>query len=330
MLQAEDAMPRRKANIGKLAAVGLKLAVTGGCFWYVVRQIDFVVFMQTFPAIHLGWLMLAVLGAASQVPLIGLRWSTVLGALPGQRVARPDAIAITWISVFVGQVLPYAAGDAMRVWLLSRLGRDWKTGIVSVLIDRGAGVAMLFAYGFVILLLPSALTALEGYRGAVLAIFGAVPVGVLLGLASVPWVAPMLGGWRYTRWLSTVALACHQVLVRSRAGIVIAILAFAIYTLTILCVWCVGRALGIALPLVDAAVLFILMLGVALVPISIGGWGLRELAVVTLLASHGVPAEIALSLSLTFGVVYVLGALPGVLIWAIYSPPQPAAIKAET
>jgi hypothetical protein len=81
---------------------------------------------------------------------------------------------------------------------------------------------------------------------------------------------------------------------------------------------------------VDAAVLFILMLGVALVPISIGGWGLRELAVVTLLASHGVPAEIALSLSLTFGIVFVLGAVPGALIWAIYSPPQPAAIKAET
>ena len=37
----------------------------------------------------------------------------------------------------------------------------------------------------------------------------------------------------------------------------------------------------------EAAVLFAIVLGVALVPISISGWGVRELAVVTLLGRHG-------------------------------------------
>jgi hypothetical protein len=61
-----------------------------------------------------------------------------------------------------------------------------------------------------------------------------------------------------------------------------------LHALTIIIVWSVGRAQGLALPLPDAAVLFTVMIGVVLVPISIGGWGLRELAVVSLLATHGV------------------------------------------
>jgi glycosyltransferase 2 family protein len=329
MRQADEPV-RRQSHIGKFVAVGLKLAVTAACFWYVGSKIDLAEFARTVPTIDLRWVSLAVLVAALQVPLVGLRWSAVLDALPGARVSRPEAIAITWIAAFLGQVLPYAAGDAMRVWLVSRLGRDWRTGLVSVLIDRGAAVAMLFAYGLVILLMPSALTALQGYRGAVLIVFAAVTAGAFLALASAPWIRPMLSGWRYTRWIGTVVALCNDVLLRSRAGIVVFALAFVVHTLTILCIWCIGRSLGIALPLIDAAVLFVLMLGVALIPISIGGWGLREVAVVTLLASHGVPTEIAFSLSVSFGMIFVLASLPGAIVWAGYSPARAAAAKAET
>jgi hypothetical protein len=49
-----------------------------------------------------------------------------------------------------------------------------------------------------------------------------------------------------------------------------------IHALTIVVVWSVGRAQGLVLPLADAAVLFTIMIGVVIVPISIGGWGLRE------------------------------------------------------
>jgi uncharacterized membrane protein YbhN (UPF0104 family) len=238
-----------------------------------------------------------------------------------------DAVCITWISAFVGQVLPYGAGDAMRVWLLHRVGPDWRTGLVSVLIDRGVGVAVLFAYGFFILLMPSALTAMEGYQSAVIVAFGLISFGVVIGLAAVPWIAPLFAGSRYTRWAGTVAWACYNVLVRSRSGLWILMLALVVHTITILCIWCVGRSVGIVLPILDAAVLFVLMMGITLIPISIGGWGLREAAVVTLLGAHGVSAETALSLSVTFGLVLIGGSLPGAVVWTIYSPGQRAAAK---
>ena len=61
------------------------------------------------------------------------------------------------------------------------------------------------------------------------------------------------------------------------------------------------------------------MVGVALVPISVGGWGLRELAVVSLLSDHGVAPERALLFSVCFGLVSLVGSLPGAFIWPFYS-----------
>ena len=74
------------------------------------------------------------------------------------------------------------------------------------------------------------------------------------------------------------------------------------------------------LSFIDAAVLFVLMLGVTLIPISFGGWGVREFAVVALLASHGVAEDRALLFSVTFGLALVAGSFPGAFVWACYSP----------
>jgi len=77
-------------------------------------------------------------------------------------------------------------------------------------------------------------------------------------------------------------------------------------------------------------VLFIVMTGVVVVPISIGGWGLRELAVVSLLASYGVAPERALLFSVCFGLALAVGSLPGALAWLLYpfAPERASADRA--
>jgi hypothetical protein len=83
----------------------------------------------------------------------------------------------------------------------------------------------------------------------------------------------------------------------------------------------------LALSVPDAALLFTVMIGVALVPISVSGWGLREVAVLSLLGHYGVAPERALLFSVCFGLTLALGSLPGALAWLLYSvpSPQPAA-----
>ena len=54
---------------------------------------------------------------------------------------------------------------------------------------------------------------------------------------------------------------------------------------------------------------------IQLLPVSLAGWGVRELALVVVLSSFGVSAEIALTISLLFGLLLIVTGLPGGLIW---------------
>src|SRR5262249_61067337 len=134
----------------------------------------------------------------------------------------------------------------------------------------------------VALRIPPGLTALGGCRDVVLTVYGSLILVGALGLFLAPKIAAPLARWRYSRWFATLAVDVHRVLLGSKGPVILGI-ACLIDTFTIVVVWSLGRAQGLALPLPDAMVLFAVITGAVAVPISIGGWGLLELAVVSLL-----------------------------------------------
>ena len=278
------------AQVGLFAA---KLAVTCLCFWYLARNIDLSELLRAGRTLDLLWTSLAVLAFIIEILLVGLRWCKIVDALERgrERIRRGPMIAITMISNFFAQVVPNIAADTLRVWMLTQLGRGWRQSIASVMIDRAVGVAALIAIGFVVLQFPSALAALGGHRVTVMASFGAMLAAGGAGLILAPRLSVIMERWPYTASLGRLAKAAHSVLLDRAAGVSIAALAFGVHFLTILAVWLLARAAGLSLPIVDAAVLFVVMVAVALIPVSIGGWGVRELAVTSLLGSHGVPLE---------------------------------------
>jgi glycosyltransferase 2 family protein len=318
----------RGGGAEKLAFFATKLLVTAACFWYVSRQIDLNQVLSAFPLLDFRWAAFATLLAMLQIPLLGVRWRSVVEALAALNARMTSAImiAVTAIGVFFAQVLPSVAGDGMRAWLLVRLGCDWRKAVTSVVIDRGIGVGLLVAMGFVILLLPSSLTALVGYRDTVLVVYGALLLAGAFGLMFVPRIVLPLTRWRYSRWFGTLALDARRVLLGPHGPMILAS-GCLIHVLTITVVWSLGRAQGLVLPIADAAVLVMVMVGVTLLPISIGGWGLRELAVVSLLGHHGVAPEKALLFSVCFGLTLAIGSLPGAVAWLLYSfaPSRPSA-----
>ena len=310
----------RGSRTEKLAIFAAKLLVTAACFWYVSRQIDLQQVLSVLPLLDFRWAAFASVVVMLEIPLLGLRWCSILDALAmrNARVTTVAAIAVTAIGVFFAQVLPSVAGEGVRAWLLVRLGCDWRSALTSVVIDRGVGVGLLVAMGFVILLLPSSLTALGGYRDMVLIIYGVLLLAGAFGLAFAPTIVLPLTRWRYSRWFGTLALDGRRVLLGPNGPRILGI-GCLIHVLTIVVVWLLGRAQGLVFPLPDAAVLLMVMVGVTLVPISIGGWGLREVAVISLLGYHGIAPEKALLFSVCFGLTLVMGSLPGAVAWLVYS-----------
>jgi uncharacterized membrane protein YbhN (UPF0104 family) len=78
-----------------------------------------------------------------------------------------------------------------------------------------------------------------------------------------------------------------------------------------------AQALGITLGLVDGAIVMLGMLLAALIPVSIGGWGVREGVAVMLMGPTGIPAAAAVAISILFGLAMTVIAVAGGLLWAI-------------
>ena len=137
----------RGGKIEKVAIFAAKLIVTGGCFWYVSRQIDLSQVLSAVPLLNFRWAAFAVFVVVLQIPLLGVRWCNILDALAvrNARVTAVATIAVSAIGVFFAQVMPSVAGEGVRAWLLVRLGCDWRTVVTSVVLDRGVGVGLLIA-----------------------------------------------------------------------------------------------------------------------------------------------------------------------------------------
>jgi uncharacterized membrane protein YbhN (UPF0104 family) len=217
------------------------------------------------------------------------------------------------------------AGDGVRMWFLVHFGNDWRNAAMSVVIDRCVGVGLLFVFTLAILFLPSSFGIFGGERGAIIGVLALmIAVGVLCLLLG-PRLGRALASWRARqgRWVETFFSGARAAVFGPRGA---AILGFGclIHILTIAAVWSLGQAQGLGLSVADAAMLFAVMVGVALVPFTVGGWGLRELAMVSLFGNYGLTPERALVFSMYFGLANILASLPGALAWLgfLFAPSQ--------
>jgi hypothetical protein len=199
-----DREPTPARRINKVAIIAAKLLVTGACFWYLSWQIDLGQVFSSIPLLELRWAALATLMVMLQIPLVAMRWREILHVLAAidRRMTNASIIAITAIGVFFTQVLPSVMGDGIRAWLLVRLGCEWRSAVTSVVIDRGVGAGLLIALGFVILLLPSGLSALGGYRVLVLIVYGALLFAGAIVLLLLPRLIALLDRVPYLRWMA--------------------------------------------------------------------------------------------------------------------------------
>jgi len=324
-IASDVGLPRakRRGGFAKPLLFGVKLLITAACFWLVLRRVDVSGGFRALPRFDYRWAGFAVLVLVAEIPLVALRIRAIVQVLArdSTRLTFAAANAVTAICGFFGQVVPGVVGEGIRAWFLVRLGCSWREALTSVTIDRCVGVGALFAFSFVILLLPSPLNALAGYRDVVMVGFGGALVVGVLALVFAAAIASFLRLWRYSSWIASFPVDARRVLFGRKAASIFTA-AGLLHGMTIVAVWAVSRALGFSLSAHDCAVLFSLMVGVAIIPISVGGWGLRELAVVSLLDAHGVAAEAALMFSLCFGAVVLVSALPGGVVWLLYLLPE--------
>jgi uncharacterized membrane protein YbhN (UPF0104 family) len=297
-------------------ALGLaaKLAVTALVAWLIATRFDLGGVRAALSGASVAGLLVA-LAAFLVIPVMGgVRWWAVLRGL-GARHRLGDIVALFSVALVVGQVLPSVAGDGLRVWLLARRGDAVGQVVHSVLLERVAMVLTLLA---VAVATAPLLAARTGQPGAVaisvgLLIAGGVGLAALMAADRLP---QRLRGWRPLKGLVDAA-APTRALVWSRWGaclVIVSVLANLGFALT---AFLLARALGLPVSAMDFLAIMPAVTLATTLPISFGGWGVREGVLVLLLGHLGVAAGGALALSLLFGLGGVLCGLPGLVVWAL-------------
>ncbi|WP_376989222.1 lysylphosphatidylglycerol synthase transmembrane domain-containing protein [Bosea sp. R86505] len=244
-------------------------------------------------------------------PLIGaIRWLVVLAS---NRSAVPLPLALRWtyIGVFFGQVLPATVGaDALRIWYATRRALSLKNAVTSVMLDR---VAMMLT---LILLLCFGGTFLRRYVDgsmltlALLAILG----GGVAGLSAVIFgdrLPIRLYRFRLVRGIGHLARDAKSLLNSPRSALIVFGMCLLSYLTLMTSIYLFARGFGAESRFLDIIVLLPPVLAASMLPISIGGWGTRELAMVAALGTAGIAPETALLASLWLGLGSIVIALPG-------------------
>jgi uncharacterized membrane protein YbhN (UPF0104 family) len=296
-------------NLAPLRALRVPLwaraAVSLGLIGLVLSRVDVDAAARRLSSGHWGWFALAAVALLSALAVGALRWHLFLRAA-GIARALPDTVRAYAIGAFTTSFLPTAfGGDAVRAWLVS--GRGTRTrAFVTVVVDRASMLAAAVVFAWAVLAFdPEAAP-----RSLVVALL-AVSV-ILLGAAGAVALLVVVAGRRKLHSLVTeVASATRACLGDRRILWRTFLLGLAYEALAVLALWLVARSISLGVSFVVLAVTVPPVLVLTALPISVGGFGVREGSYVLFLHQAGVSTTGATMLSLLSTVLFALASLPG-------------------
>lgn len=256
----------------------------------------------------LAWLLAAVAVTVAAACASAVRWQRVLAAL-GHPTRLATLVSHSFAGLFVGNFLPSTiGGDIVRVSRLSSSSGDSPTSFASVVLERLTGWIVLPLLTLTGLLLnPGLLRLGTASRVAVGVAMTTVLLlgGIVLAAVSRPMRVGGLAdrvGWQ--RFMAAVHIGIDRFRVRPVATIPVLLSGFAYQLLVVLAAFLAAQALGLPLSPSAALVFVPAVAMIQVVPITMGGLGVREGALVLFLSRSGLGASVEQAIA--FGLLLYL------------------------
>lgn len=299
----------------------LKLGLTLGALWLVFYEIDFSRLEDLYKTQQQSLLVPSFVLLSIQAVLGGIRWRVILKLLAdkGTRLFSTwQAIRICYIGMFFNNCLPggTVGGDAVRIWITKANHVPLSLSIHSVIIDR---IMALVALGIMVIFSLPLLGGIAGFDGMAM-----VPLTLLAAVAGL-WLALKLRRFfeRYSHihilnQLYYFTTNVKTLLLSPQTTAIVLVYAISGHVMFCMATAYIAGSLHLNLSMVNALVLVPPVALMATLPISVGGWGVRELAMIGMLGMIGIRQEEALIVSLEMGVMGIITGLPGGLLWLFY------------
>ncbi len=301
----------------KSLGIALKVFISGALIWYVFQGIDLDASLKKIQSADRPLLLAAVVVFYFQLFIGALRWQAVNQAV-GAVMAFRQAVRIFFIGMFFNQALPGGTGgDAVRVYLAYKGGLELRGALNGVMLERVAAVVALvllvdIAQPFFQIRITAEASDWVASTAALLTL------GAIGGLALIMFVDRVFQNfqkYKIVRGLSYLSADTRAVFLDPKNTFFVIFWGLLGHINLSLCVFIIAMSLGLEVTVLDCLMLVPPVLLIVAIPISIGGWGVREYAMVTAFGLIGIPEESATALSLLFGLLGIVISLPGGLVW---------------
>jgi len=285
----------------------------------VFTRVDFSQAWNQVKNLSLSFIIFALLYYTACQWLSCIRWQVVLNS-SGHSAPMSGLLSSYFAGMFLNIFLPGAlGGDVYRVYRVAKQTKDSEVALVSVFLERFTGLAALSALA--LLGLPPAFK-LIGRWDIILLFLACVVslVGAVLLISSpqlLIWAEPWLEKFRLGKVAARFAKI--QILLRKfaqhRQALALSMgLSLLLQLAIVYYHYLVAQQLKIPISYLQLLVFIPIIVVVTLLPISLGGLGLKEGLWVYLFSRIGLSAEQALLLSLVITVLSWLLSLPGLVI----------------
>jgi uncharacterized membrane protein YbhN (UPF0104 family) len=287
-----------------------KAVVTLGLLAWIATGIGIGPLLRRFGHIDGRWAGIALLLLVLQYAIMVARWDLVLRKAFGLHIGLSRLSLVFGLGEVLGSFLPSFVGlDAIRTLALARHA-PVATVARSVLVDRVFGLAALLF--LIAVTLPSFES--EPALMSALPVLGSVSIGGLIALAVL-----MLGAdhWGAIPYLGRIAAPVARDLRAAWTDLPLSFgviaTGLAMHLLSVVLVWSLGQMFGTDLGLMNCLRIVPSALLISALPASVGGWGLREGAIVGGFTLIGGDAAAAGAASVGFGLAVILAGAIGIL-----------------
>jgi uncharacterized protein (TIRG00374 family) len=303
----------------KHAFVVLKLVITGAFLYWVFSHLDTASMWRAVRQMHPLVLICAVALNALSFVFGGVRWWMLL------RYFVPDisfgrVFPSYYLGIFLNNILPTGVGgDVARTVHLGFHGLRLRSLIASTVMDRAIGFIVVILVGVICALYSPDIELDRDARGYLFLSLLLLVLVIALFLSRIPGRAMQILKARFaSNKIMTAVLevchACESYRSNIRGLIVAAANSFVVQAMTILAYYVLSRGLGLDMSLFTYFAIVPIVLLATVLPISLGGLGVREGTLIGLLLALGVERQSAITLSLLFLVVLWTSSLPGAFV----------------
>lgn len=303
-----------------LGSVWFRVAVTLTLVGIVAARIDWDLVENRILGGEPGWFAAAVGFVFAALVVGAIRWQGLL-VPAGIHLTVRQLTRVYAVSAFSQSFLPTTVGgDVARTLLVVRRGPLLPRVASTVLMDRAGGLAGLFGITWIALALQPGPAA----AGWVSTLAWATLIGTLViaAAAAVILLRPRIFARLVPTRLRAAAGSIRQIaddLLRRPWTMAMLLVTSVVFQALIAAQTCaLARCIGVDVPYSVAAASLTLVTIATLIPISIGGFGVREGSYIVLLGAVGINATDATLISLGTVFALLIASLPGAVLLAVY------------